>query len=108
MDADFSHDPAVLPSILAPLAEGFDLSIGSRYVKGGAIPNLVQVIKQRRANYCSVQLLRLSQAYMGISADDMAQMRNNVTIEFASDPNYISETEFPEVYGLDDLWPPRW
>jgi dolichol-phosphate mannosyltransferase len=39
MDADFSHDPAVLPAILAPLNEGFDLSIGSRYVKGGAIPN---------------------------------------------------------------------
>jgi dolichol-phosphate mannosyltransferase len=38
MDADFSHDPAVLPAILAPLTEGFDLSIGSRYVKGGAIP----------------------------------------------------------------------
>jgi dolichol-phosphate mannosyltransferase len=39
MDADFSHDPAVLPDILAPLTEGFDVSIGSRYVKGGAIPN---------------------------------------------------------------------
>ena len=39
MDADFSHDPAALPAILAPLSEGFDLSIGSRYVEGGAIPN---------------------------------------------------------------------
>ena len=39
MDADFSHDPAALPDIVAPLSEGFDLSIGSRYVKGGAIPN---------------------------------------------------------------------
>jgi dolichol-phosphate mannosyltransferase len=39
MDADFSHDPAALPAVLAPLEDGYDLSIGSRYVKGGAIPN---------------------------------------------------------------------
>jgi dolichol-phosphate mannosyltransferase len=39
MDADFSHDPSALPLVLAPLADGFDVSIGSRYVKGGTIPN---------------------------------------------------------------------
>ncbi len=39
IDADFSHDPAALPSLLAPLEEGFDVSIGSRYVEGGSIPN---------------------------------------------------------------------
>ena len=39
IDADFSHDPAALPSLVAPLQEGFDVSIGSRYVEGGSIPN---------------------------------------------------------------------
>src|SRR5665811_1838766 len=39
IDCDFSHDPAALPSLVAPLAEGFDVSIGSRYVEGGSIPN---------------------------------------------------------------------
>jgi len=39
IDADFSHDPAALPSLVAPLEEGFDVSIGSRYVAGGSIPN---------------------------------------------------------------------
>lgn len=39
IDADFSHDPAALPSLLAPLETGFDVSIGSRYVEGGSIPN---------------------------------------------------------------------
>jgi dolichol-phosphate mannosyltransferase len=39
IDADFSHDPAALPSVLAPLDEGFDVSIGSRYIEGGSIPN---------------------------------------------------------------------
>ncbi|MEA2606693.1 MAG: dolichol-phosphate mannosyltransferase [Chloroflexota bacterium] len=38
MDADFSHDPAALPSLLAPIAAGeADLVIGSRYTKGGAV-----------------------------------------------------------------------
>jgi dolichol-phosphate mannosyltransferase len=39
MDADFSHDPAALPTLLAPLNDGYDVSIGSRYVRGGKVPN---------------------------------------------------------------------
>jgi len=39
MDADFSHTPADLPRLLAPLRAGeADFVIGSRYVKGGSIP----------------------------------------------------------------------
>ena len=38
MDADLSHDPADLPRLIAPMDEGADLVIGSRYVPGGAIP----------------------------------------------------------------------
>jgi dolichol-phosphate mannosyltransferase len=38
MDADWSHDPAVLPSLIAPIAEGVaDLIIGSRYTPGGGV-----------------------------------------------------------------------
>jgi len=38
MDADFSHDPAVLPSLIAPIAEDeADLVIGSRYTAGGGV-----------------------------------------------------------------------
>ncbi len=39
MDADFSHDPDALPGLVAPLEQGYELSIGSRYVEGGTIPN---------------------------------------------------------------------
>jgi dolichol-phosphate mannosyltransferase len=39
IDADFSHDPAALPQLVAPLREGFEVAIGSRYVAGGSIPN---------------------------------------------------------------------
>lgn len=39
MDADLSHDPAALPTLLAPLrGGGVEMVIGSRYVPGGAIP----------------------------------------------------------------------
>jgi dolichol-phosphate mannosyltransferase len=39
MDADFSHDPKVIPAFLKKIEEGFDLVLGSRYIKGGAIPS---------------------------------------------------------------------
>lgn len=39
MDSDFSHDPAVLPALVAPLDEGYEVAIGSRYVPGGSIPD---------------------------------------------------------------------
>ena len=38
MDADFSHDPAVLPELVAPIDDDHaDLVIGSRYVAGGGV-----------------------------------------------------------------------
>jgi dolichol-phosphate mannosyltransferase len=39
MDADLSHEPEALPSLVAPLADGIELVIGSRYIPGGVIPN---------------------------------------------------------------------
>ena len=36
MDADFSHDPADLPRLLAPLMRNADLVLGTRYMPGGA------------------------------------------------------------------------
>jgi dolichol-phosphate mannosyltransferase len=39
MDADLSHDPAVLPDLVAGLETGADVVVGSRYVPGGSVPN---------------------------------------------------------------------
>ena len=39
MDADLSHDPAALPDLVRAIANGADLAIGSRYVRGGSIPD---------------------------------------------------------------------
>jgi dolichol-phosphate mannosyltransferase len=38
MDADLSHDPTVLPNLIAPISDGStDLVIGSRYAPGGGV-----------------------------------------------------------------------
>jgi dolichol-phosphate mannosyltransferase len=39
MDADFSHDPRYLPTLLNTAEAGVDLVLGSRYVKGGGTVN---------------------------------------------------------------------
>jgi dolichol-phosphate mannosyltransferase len=39
MDADFSHQPEDVPRLIAALEAGGDFVIGSRYVKGGKIPD---------------------------------------------------------------------
>lgn len=35
MDADFSHNPRYIPSMVGKICEGYDLVIGSRYTRGG-------------------------------------------------------------------------
>jgi dolichol-phosphate mannosyltransferase len=51
MDADFSHDPAQLPSLIAGVSHA-DLVLGSRYVPGGGVVNwpLRRMVLSRFAN----------------------------------------------------------
>jgi dolichol-phosphate mannosyltransferase len=37
MDADFSHNPADVPRLIAQIDAGYDLVVGSRYVRGGRL-----------------------------------------------------------------------
>src|SRR5918997_498022 len=37
MDADFSHDPSDVERLIAAVADGADLALGSRYVPGGGV-----------------------------------------------------------------------
>jgi dolichol-phosphate mannosyltransferase len=39
MDADLSHDPAVVPRLIEACASGADVALGSRYVEGGGTEN---------------------------------------------------------------------
>jgi dolichol-phosphate mannosyltransferase len=81
IDADFSHDPAALPSIVAPLAEGFDVSIGSRYIEGGSIPNWAwhRHLLSRGGNLYASMMLGLGVAdstagYRAYSADILRRL----------------------------------
>ena len=54
MDADLSHNPASIPSMLAAIDNGADYVIGSRYVHGGTIPGnwpLLRILNSRVANF---------------------------------------------------------
>jgi dolichol-phosphate mannosyltransferase len=39
IDCDFSHDPAVVPRLVAACEDGADVALGSRYVAGGGTRN---------------------------------------------------------------------
>jgi dolichol-phosphate mannosyltransferase len=58
MDCDFSHDPAVIPALLAAL-DDVDFAIGSRYVRGGGVvgwPLLRQAISKGGCLYARLVL----------------------------------------------------
>lgn len=61
MDADMSHDPAVIPQMLNTLKRA-DVVIGSRYVPGGGTRNwsIVRQVISRCANYTTRFLLGVS------------------------------------------------
>ena len=40
MDSDLSHNPDHLPALIKKVEDGYDISIGSRYTKGGGLTNI--------------------------------------------------------------------
>ncbi len=38
MDADLSHDPSAIPAFIDAIENGSDFAVGSRYIRGGSIP----------------------------------------------------------------------
>jgi dolichol-phosphate mannosyltransferase len=61
MDADWSHSPDYLPSLVAPLDTGADLVIGSRYTRGGGVRDwgLLRRIVSRGGSLFARIVLRL-------------------------------------------------
>jgi dolichol-phosphate mannosyltransferase len=62
MDADWSHDPAALPSLIAPVEDGrADLVIGSRYARGGRVTDwgILRRIVSRGGSLFAKLVLRL-------------------------------------------------
>ena len=62
MDADFSHDPKVIPALLAALEAGADYVIGSRYVAGGGTTGnwpTKRLLQSKLANFLARHLVGL-------------------------------------------------
>jgi len=61
MDADFSHDPRYLPVLLEATETRYDLTIGSRYVRGGGTTDwgMVRQFISRGGNIYARLILRL-------------------------------------------------
>ena len=54
MDSDFSHSPEKLKEILPPIKDGYDFVIGSRYIKGGSIPENWAIIRKMNSKYGNI------------------------------------------------------
>jgi glycosyltransferase involved in cell wall biosynthesis len=65
MDADLSHDPLVLPALIANAENGADLTIGSRYVPGGLTENW-----PRRRRWLSRWGNRYAAGLLGLAIND--------------------------------------
>lgn len=65
MDADLSHDPDVLPKLLAALERGNELAVGSRYADGGKIEG-----RQAYRNAISAVANRLARLAAGTTVSD--------------------------------------
>lgn len=65
IDADLSHDPAVLPALITIVEHGADLAIGSRYVPGGLTENW-----PRRRRWLSRWGNRYAAGILGLAIND--------------------------------------
>jgi dolichol-phosphate mannosyltransferase len=96
LDADFSHDPAVIPVLLDLVEDGTDLAVGSRYVPGGATPNwpAYRLALSRYGNrYAGWMLgLRLRDATSGFRAY-RAELLSDIRYETTESNGYAFMTE---------------
>jgi dolichol-phosphate mannosyltransferase len=71
MDADLSHPPEALPSLIRPLLTGtHDMAIGSRYIPGGATPNWpwIRRLTSRTATHLAWPLISVHDPMSGFFA----------------------------------------
>ena len=66
MDADFSHDPADVARLLARVADGADVAIGSRYVPGASLDKQWPVLRRLQSR-CANLLARWVGGLRGVA-----------------------------------------
>lgn len=96
IDADLSHDPKVLPELISPVVLGAQLSIGSRYIPGGAIigwPYKRLALSRWGNRYVALMLgLAINDATAGFRAFDAEIVRRCNLLETRSD-GYMFQVE---------------
>jgi dolichol-phosphate mannosyltransferase len=115
MDADFSHDPAMLPVLRSTLTEA-DVVLGSRYVSGGAAPGwsvwrlaLSQVGSAYARSVLGLPFRDLTGGFKGFRASvlaalDLSSIKSNgyafqIEITYRSFLNGFRIVEAPIVFG---------
>jgi dolichol-phosphate mannosyltransferase len=121
MDADFSHHPRYLPSML-DLSRERDLVIGSRYVPGGGTLNCTarrRALSQGANAFAKVMLgLRAQDCTAGfrcyrrevLQAIDLDSIRSNgysFLIEMISAAARLLDREVPIIFKDGDVAPPK-
>ena len=70
MDCDFSHPPQLLKTLVAHITQGYDMAVGSRFVKGGGV-EIVSGSQDSVLSYIlSLNLNRFIQKVLGSSFKD--------------------------------------
>ena len=86
MDADFSHNPRYIPAMLDKAQAGYDLVIGSRYVRGGG------------TRYCSVPRILLSWGANGFARLVLGLHARDATAGFRCYRRQVLES-----VGIDEI-----
>ncbi len=106
MDADFSHDPADIPRLIAGCRAGADVAIGSRYVKGGRIRGWPwqRWLLSRTANFVAQVILRsrvkdLTGGFKCFSRQAMEK----INLQRVTSEGYIFQVEMNHWAGREGL-----
>lgn len=59
MDADFSHNPKYIPSMIKELEDGHDIVIGSRYISGSQLSKSWPLIRLINSKICNMTARRI-------------------------------------------------
>jgi len=54
MDSDFSHPPELIKDLIEEINKGYDFVIGSRYIKGGSIPDNWGLFRKMNSKYGNI------------------------------------------------------
>jgi dolichol-phosphate mannosyltransferase len=109
IDADFSHDPTIVPAMVAALDSGkYGLAIGSRYVKGGGITNwpMKRIITSKVAcllAYPLTPILDITSGFLLVKREalngvELDPIGFKIGLEVAAKARYGKAIEIPYVF----------